>query len=408
MLDRFFGDASVDANSATTIFRHLDTITLLRSVKLVSASWHDFSQSEHLKMTIDKAINRALIYKNTLRPCSLFIILTPDDFSFRILKGGLTNKTYKVRLKTTSIVVRLSGEKTDEFIDRRNEKFNASISSQADISPKVFFFDETNGAQITEYLKSPQPMSVESFREEHNIREAMAILKKLHQGELFANDVDVFERNRHFCKIVETANVQLPDQYSKIAAKIDELEKLFHSLPLKKVACHNDATPSNFIRTQGVMRMIDIEYSGNNFKEYEYAYWFIEARYKIEQAKEIFDTYLKDLEDIDESLFVLSTLVAESWVALWAYVQIAVGNTADLLDPEGYANERLKNCLEIINSDVFNEALKQVKEQCQHLNKQEKPCLAIVRYGFFHDRSILFQSNVAINDEKQIHQCVIG
>ncbi|MCP3690267.1 MAG: LPS biosynthesis choline kinase, partial [Gammaproteobacteria bacterium] len=48
--------------------------------------------------------------------------------------GGLTNRNYRVDCERGSFVLRLAGEGTSDYIDRKAELYNATIASNAGVN----------------------------------------------------------------------------------------------------------------------------------------------------------------------------------------------------------------------------------------------------------------------------------
>lgn len=375
MLIRFLGNGhryNID-DFARPIFKLVNAKTLVSAVPLVCKSWSLLLNSDDLKEVKETALLRMRIYAQALRRCVSLSRGTPDNFTLDILQGGLTNCTYKIQLGKKPYVIRFAGAATDRFINRSNEKYNTTITSSKKISPKVYLCDEKTGILVTRYLDNAISMTIENFKNSDYIRAAITVLEEIHHlDEQFANDIDIFERNRQFIAIMGEKEIALPQKYNIITEKIADLESLCQDLNLNKVPCTNDATPSNFILSNNKMFAIDLEYSGNNFPDYDFAYWFIEAKYNIEQAHEFYREYLIEMKDINCSIFITMMLVAEYWIALWAYVQIAIDNySEELINPEIYAQERLDNCITILNSKTFNDACEQLTSEVQQKKKND-------------------------------------
>lgn len=392
MRARFFGTTNPELIDDLTIkiFHFFDARTLTHTARLVNRDWYQLTLCEAMRHARETAFNHMQIYSQALKKCNYFPGATPDNFTAVILKGGLTNSTFKIVIQDHACVVRLSGQNTGQFISRMHEETNAKIASAERVNPPIYFFDAASGVQITQYLESPLCLSVDNFKDKDNIRAALSLLHKIHQFKnSFINDVDIFERNREFFSLIEKNGVKLPAVYEVIAKKINTIEEMCSLLNLKKVPCHNDATPPNFVLSGGEIKMIDWEYSGNNFQEYEYAYWCVEAHYTLEQADEIYHSYLASLPDFNHSLFIVCMLVAESWVALWGFLQIALDNCSDdLVDPEAYAIKRLKNGFSMLENDVFIKAFNQLKEMAEsQIKLPSDPC------RFFHHSTLSHPSS---------------
>src|SRR5579859_181271 len=66
--------------------------------------------------------------------------------------GGLTNRNYKVSAGGECYVLRIPGEKTSDYIDRKVEAHNARAAAAAKVNAEVLFFDEGDGLMLCRYL----------------------------------------------------------------------------------------------------------------------------------------------------------------------------------------------------------------------------------------------------------------
>jgi len=72
----------------------------------------------------------------TLATFELFKDRDPSQFSIERL-GGLTNKNFKVIDGENKYVLRIPGEVTEEYIDRKAEEVAARISAEVGVNAEV-------------------------------------------------------------------------------------------------------------------------------------------------------------------------------------------------------------------------------------------------------------------------------
>ena len=56
--------------------------------------------------------------------------------------AGLTNRNYKVAIGNERFVLRIPGDGTSEYINRRHEAVAARVAAEAGVNAEVLFFDE--------------------------------------------------------------------------------------------------------------------------------------------------------------------------------------------------------------------------------------------------------------------------
>ena len=78
--------------------------------------------------------------------------------------GGLTNLVYRLDVGAERYVLRIPGEGTEDYIDRKVEGRNARVAASAGVSAEVLFFDDTDGLMLARHLDGCVTMSPESFK----------------------------------------------------------------------------------------------------------------------------------------------------------------------------------------------------------------------------------------------------
>src|SRR5215211_9217339 len=110
------------------------------------------------------------------------------------LGGGLTNVSYKVTTGGAAYVLRLAGEGTSDYIDRKAEEHNARVAAASGINAKVIYFDATDGTMVTRFVEGVSMNAGDGFGRDSGapVRAARA-LKRVHSlGRVFKSRFDVF------------------------------------------------------------------------------------------------------------------------------------------------------------------------------------------------------------------------
>ena len=94
----------------------------------------------------------------TLATFELFKGRDPSQFSIERL-GGLTNKNFKVVDGENKYVLRIPGEGTEEYIDRKAEEAAARISADVGVNAEVLHFDTSSGVQLTRFIEGAITMN---------------------------------------------------------------------------------------------------------------------------------------------------------------------------------------------------------------------------------------------------------
>src|SRR5690348_14584307 len=77
--------------------------------------------------------------------------------------GGLTNRNYRIDAPSGRYVLRIPGEKTGDYINRKVEAHNARAAAAAKVNAEVLFFDEGDGLMLCRYLDGTVSMTPALF-----------------------------------------------------------------------------------------------------------------------------------------------------------------------------------------------------------------------------------------------------
>lgn len=355
MMLRVFGEnnPAFEQDSISTIFTIFDLLdpAQFHELKRVNKDWREI---------INLYRDRFVLYMAILKECNLFATLAQRHLhSVTRLSGGMTNITFLFKARNKQYIGRVPGNNTSKFISRQAECHNIRVANQLGIAAKLVF-DKLTGVQVTKFLSNPEPMSRESLRKRENITLCMQPLKQLHtSGERFHADTDVFQRNKIMLNILMKLQACNNAMLSFISDDINSIEKLLSLRSIKKVPCHNDTTPSNFIKSKGSVKLIDWEYANNNDPMWDLACLSMEAGFTEQQDKDMLEDYF-GIYPIDNYYhFILYKPVVEYWTMLWAEVQIANKNYVDksgLTALQEMAATRRKSCLDWLNHAEFKTA----------------------------------------------------
>ena len=146
--------------------------------------------------------------------------------------GGLTNLVHKVEMDTQSVIVRIPGPGTEEYIDRVVEANNAKVAAKVGVSPKVIYADTNSGIMITETVKNIETMSPDLFkmRKEAPKRAGLALAKLHNSGETFEFRFELFSMIDEYLEILSTKDVNFPNGYHEVVNAARPIKDLLEKL----------------------------------------------------------------------------------------------------------------------------------------------------------------------------------
>ncbi len=219
--------------------------------------------------------------------------------------GGMTNKNYLVSFedKDYSLVVRLPGAMTENFINRDHEAVNSLIMSQKGFNVQTCFFDAKSGVKITKYLQNSEALDHKTIRDLSNLKQIALKVKELH-----SENIELKGKFQVFCEFDKYINLlknkQLFYEYSVIMPQLinffENVKKYLSESSVVSVACHNDLVPENILLKDEKVYFIDWEYSGMNDPMFDIAALFVEARLDKEEEKFFLQHYFDKLDYKEE------------------------------------------------------------------------------------------------------------
>ncbi len=180
------------------------------------------------------------------------------------LPGGLTNRNYKVTTPEGSFVVRRSGRVPGGLIiNREHEYRNSVIAAASGVGAPVYAYLPEEETLVIGYLEG-RTLSDGDFSRSGVIERAAAACRRLHEGDRFVNEFDMFDIQQDYLRTVLANGYRLPGDYLDFEPHLARIRSALavHSVPT--VACNNDLLAGNFIDTGDQIRLIDYEYAGNN------------------------------------------------------------------------------------------------------------------------------------------------
>ena len=284
-----------------------------------------------------------------------------DDVTIERL-GGLTNLVYRVNLDGEDHILRISGEGTEDYIDRAVEGHNAKVAADVGVSAAVKFFDETDGLMVADFIPG-QTMSPELFAcTEGAANRAAKAFRKLHSsGQEFKFRFELFSMIDDYLKILADLGATLPDGYHDVVREAEGVRKALDAHPAELVPCHCDPLCENFIDDGEKMWIIDWEYSGMNDPLWDLGDLSVEAGFTDAQDREMMAAYYDgEPSDAQFGRMVIYKAMCDLLWTLWGLIQHANDNPAD--DFWAYTENRFGRCKKLMGTPEFARHLEAVKK----------------------------------------------
>ncbi|WP_298812706.1 choline/ethanolamine kinase family protein [uncultured Roseibium sp.] len=268
--------------------------------------------------------------------------------------GGLTNLVHRVDLDDQSVVVRIPGENTEEYIDRGIEKHNAAAAARAGVSAEVLFADAVSGVMITRTIDGIETMTADLFKSRAGSPgRAGAALARLHaSGETFRFRFELFSMIDDYLKVLSTKDVSLPHGYEDVVVVAMPIGEVLAAANLPLAPCHCDPLCENFLDDGEKMWIVDWEYSGMNDPLWDLGDLSVEAGMNAAQDAEMLAAYFgRQPTAAETGRVVIYKAMCDLLWTLWGLIQLADDNPAE--DFWAYATGRFDRCRKLMQDPSF-------------------------------------------------------
>ncbi len=149
--------------------------------------------------------------------------LLGEPRTVQALEGGLTNFNFKVTTPGRTVVVRLSSSDGDLLsIDREAEHTNSLRAAASGAAPAVVGYLPEHRALVVEWVEG-RTLTAPDLRDESMLVRVGEVCRRLHSGERFDGDFDMFAIQRRYLAIVQERGFRLPEGYLDLMPQVDRI-----------------------------------------------------------------------------------------------------------------------------------------------------------------------------------------
>jgi thiamine kinase-like enzyme len=279
--------------------------------------------------------------------------------SLEALTGGITNRNFRVELKTgQTLVLRIGGKDTRLLgIDRQIEHAATRRAAELGLAPEVVGFVEPQGYLITRYVEGA-PIDEEHIRTPAKLHDVATALRRFHESGAIPGRFDSFRVVEAYHATAAERGVAPPDGFAEAKAIADRVEAARGVQPA--VPCHNDLLNANFIADGERLWIVDWEYAGMGDLFFDLANFSANHELSDDQNHELLQSYFGEVQEEDVRALVLMRFMSDFREAMWGVVQQAISELT--FDFASYAEAHFERLRETAEDPAFREALGPVSE----------------------------------------------
>ncbi|HUL07136.1 MAG TPA: choline kinase family protein [Candidatus Acidoferrum sp.] len=275
--------------------------------------------------------------------------------------AGLTNRNYKIVIGNERFVLRIPGEGTSEYIDRRQEAVAAHVAAEAGVNAEVLFFDESDGLMLTRFVDGAVTMNGERFKDLGAVARAARAFRRVHDcGRQFATEFDLFRKMDEYLDYLRKKQARIPEGYADVQKEAEAVRAALNARPAALRPCHCDPLAENFLDTGARIFIIDWEYAGNNDPMWDLGDVSVEAGFGPDQDAALLDAYFGGKPPAAQAgRMVMYKAMCDLLWTLWGVIQVVNQNPVD--DFWAYAVNRFDRCKTLMGSPAFGPHLDAVR-----------------------------------------------
>lgn len=276
--------------------------------------------------------------------------------------AGLTNRNYKVTAGDERFVLRIPGEGTSEYINRRHEAVAARVAAEAGVNAELLYFDDADGLMLTRFVDGAVTMSGERFKDLGAVARAAQAFRRVHDcGRSFATEFNLFQKMDEYLDYLRKKSARIPDGYAVVQKEAEAVRAAVNARPAVLRPCHCDPLAENFLDTGARIYIIDWEYAGNNDPMWDLGDVSVEAGFADDQDVALLEAYFAGRPPAAQvGRMVMYKAMCDLLWTLWGVIQVVNENPVD--DFWTYAVNRFERCKALMGRADFGRHLQAVKD----------------------------------------------
>jgi thiamine kinase-like enzyme len=216
------------------------------------------------------------------------------DVTWAPLPGGLSHHIYRVESGAQTFVLRVLQPAVSAAglgIPPADEIANTLVAARSGAGAAVVEVLPDVPALVLEFIPG-RTLATADVRDPAMTGPIAAACRRLHAGARFVNDFDIFAKRAELLALCARHELPLPDGYHDHDDAVERLRAALAADPPPAVPCHNDLLAENFIEeSQGSVRIIDYQLSGNNDPAFELGDIAAEADFDPDRTERLATAY---------------------------------------------------------------------------------------------------------------------
>ncbi|MEE1989007.1 phosphotransferase [Limosilactobacillus reuteri] len=258
---------------------------ILRGRIISSDGFKEINSYEQLR-DLDYSSNH--LQNDAIKVIEETLRVTPKEIkNIRVLKKGMTNRSFFFEHGSDKYIMRIPGKGTDELINRHSEYEVYQTIKNTNWTEKVLYLNADNGYKLSKFIKSSHNCDANNPEQ---VQECMNLLRKLHNSVFkVSHRFDLYKQIDFYEELRGTTSAYR--DYDEVKKRVEKLRPFIEKNAKRQVLCHIDANPDNFIFSKNQLYLIDWEYAGMQDPDIDIAMFAIYAMYDQQRVDDLIQTY---------------------------------------------------------------------------------------------------------------------
>ncbi len=246
------------------------------------------------------------------------------DVSYEPVPGGISNPNWRVHVggAAHSFFVKIPGEGTAMFIDRRTANEAGRKAHAAGVGARIIDFFPETGVEVSEFVDGLKTSTNGDFLDPVVRFNGLRALKAFNDSAPLSQVKTTFDMiDEHFQQVLALGG-EFPSDFGWLNARYREARQALEASGLDLAPCMNDTLAGNFLlHSDRRVMLVDFEYASTNDRAAELALWFSEMCFSPEVEAEMIEEYYGRTDAaVLARVSLFKALVDLKW-STWAMVQ---------------------------------------------------------------------------------------
>jgi thiamine kinase-like enzyme len=261
----------------------------------------------------------------------------------RPLKGGLTNRNYRLDSEGERFVLRVMGDNSRLLgIDRRAEHACLKAAHAIGIGAEVVAFFPQKGALVTRFVPG-RVLTPEALKSPVTLRRVVASLRRYHEQATGAGTFSAFETVQRYYELGRKHKVLFPRNIGRALRILDRMQDE-RGVPDRVCHCHNDLLSSNLVHNRGKVWILDWEYGGSGDLFFDLGNLAANNLFDSEQEDQLLQYYFGKVRPVDLRRLRIMRLASDMRESMWGFLQTRISKLD--FDYHSYARHHFERFLE--------------------------------------------------------------